>query len=140
MNDAERSADETIRVLLVEDEPHAREAVQRFLEFRGHEVQIAATADEALRSAARHPPEVLVCDWKLDGVLDGVDTARTLQRRYDLSVILVTAHRIEDLKRKARESGVAVSVFRRKPLSLTRLADAIEGMHDAHVRTAALAC
>lgn len=129
---------EPIRVLVVEDEPHSREAVQRFLEYRGHEVRIAGTAEEALLSATRHPPDVVVCDWKLEGALDGVDAAARLQRRFDLSVILVTAHRIEDLKRKARSSGVAVSVFRRKPLSLDRLADTIESMHGA--REAAFAC
>ncbi|HZD51845.1 MAG TPA: response regulator [Woeseiaceae bacterium] len=127
-----------IRILLVEDEPDAREAVQRFLEFRGHEVRIAATAGEALLSAARCPPDVLVCDWMLDGEIDGVEAAARLQRRHGLSVVLVTAHRMEDLRRRARRAGVAVSVCWRKPLSLSRLADAIETLQRA--RTAALAC
>lgn len=129
-----------LKVLVVEDEPHAREAVQRFLEFRGHEVWIAGTAEEAELSATERIPDVLVCDWMLGDGPDGVDTAARLQRRYDLSVILVTAHRIEDLKRKARASGLAVSVFRRKPLSLTRLASAIEDMRGAPARRPALAC
>lgn len=140
MNNARQSGGENIRILVVEDELHAREAVQRFLAFRGHDVNIAATAEEALRSAARHPPDVLVCDWQLGGPVDGVDTAARLQRRYALSVILVTAHRIEDLRRKARAAGVAVSVFRRKPLSLARLADAIEGMHDVPSGAPVFAC
>jgi two-component system response regulator MprA len=122
---------------VVEDERSAREAVRRFLEYRGHDVEIAATAEDAMDCAIRFPPDILVSDWKLSGDADGVDAAAKLQGRYDLGVILVTAHRIEDLKRKARNAGVFVSVFRRKPLSLARLADAIEGM--ARTRRAAAA-
>ncbi|MGH8193688.1 MAG: response regulator [Woeseiaceae bacterium] len=116
------------RVLVVEDEQNARDAVQRFLQFRGHEVTVAATAEDARRRAAQNPPDVLVCDWKLDGDSDGVDMAAALQCRFDMAVILITAHRIEDLKRKARTSGLSVSAYRRKPLSLARLADVIEGV------------
>lgn len=117
------------RILVVEDEQNARDAVQRFLQFRGHDVAVAATVQDALDRAAQCPPDVLVCDWKLDGDADGVDMAATLQRRFDMAVILVTAHRIEDLKRKARTSGLCVSAYRRKPLSLAGLADVIEGVH-----------
>jgi DNA-binding response OmpR family regulator len=117
---------ESLRVLVLEDDREACEAVKRFLQFRGHEVDSASTAVGALCCAGRRPPEVAVCDWKLGGDQDGVDAAACLQRRYRTDVILVSAHRIEDLKRKARISGVSVSAYRRKPLSLARLADAIE--------------
>lgn len=126
-----------IRILVVEDEPNAREAVQRFLQFRGHDVAIAATAEDALDRARQFPPDVLICDWKLAGDSDGVDVAARLQCASDIPVILVTAHRIEDLKRKARNAGLLVSAYRRKPLSLARLADAIEAM--APTRNTALA-
>lgn len=118
---------ERLRVLVLEDEPGTREAVARFLQFRGHDVDSAATVTDVLYRAGQHPPpEVAVCDWKLAGDKDGVDAAACLQRRYELDVILVTAHRIEDLKRKARNSGLCVSAYRRKPLSLESLARAIE--------------
>lgn len=117
-----------IRILVVEDEPSTREAVQRFLQFRGHHVATAADSEAALQRASESPPEVLVCDWKLAGELDGVDTAASLQGCFDIPVVLVTAHRIEDLKRKVRTSGISVSAYRRKPLSLARLAEAIEAM------------
>lgn len=127
MKDTHNKPDAT-RILVVEDEPNARDAVQRFLQFRGHDVAVAATAQDALDWATHCPPDVLVCDWKLEGDTDGVDTAATLQRRFDIAVILITAHRIEDLKRKARISGLSVSAYRRKPLSLAGLADVIESV------------
>lgn len=132
---------EATRVLVVEDEPSARDAMQRFLQFCGYSVSVAASANEAMKQATRCPPDVLVCDWKLDGeskgdtrdagsvaALDGVDAAIDLQRRYRMAVILVTAHQLEALKSKARRTGLNVSVFRRKPLSLTRLASDIAAL------------
>jgi CheY-like chemotaxis protein len=127
MSACNHSTDKT-RILVVEDEPNSRDAVQRFLQFRGHEVAVAATAEDALKRATESPPDVLVCDWKLDGDADGVDMAALLQSRFDVPVVLITAHRIEDLKRKARTSGLSVSAYRRKPLSLAGLADVIEGV------------
>lgn len=116
------------RVLVVEDEPTSRDAVRRFLEFRGHEVVAAASAEEAIEQAGTFEPEVLVCDWKLDKGGDGIDVANRLQRRYDLAVIMVTAHRLEALKEKARKNAVNVSAYRRKPVSLASLAEVIESL------------
>lgn len=120
------------RVLVVEDEPTSRDAVRRFLEFRGHDVAVAASASEAIEQAGQFEPEVLVCDWKLDGGGDGggdgVDVANDLQRRYNLTVIMVTAHRLEALKEKARSHAVTVSAYRRKPVSLASLAEVIESL------------
>lgn len=122
------------RVLVVEDEPSARDAMQRFLQFCGYSVTVAASSDEAIRQARSTPPDVVVCDWKLDGErsgtsevngADGVDTAVDLQHRYRMAVILVTAHQLDELKAKARLTDLDVSAYRRKPLSLTRLANDI---------------
>ena len=123
------------RVLVVEDEPTSLDAVRRFLEFRGHEVSAAATAEEALQTAERFHPQVLVCDWQLDGGPDGVDVAESLQRRHDLAVIMVTAHRLDALKDKVRHFPLEVSAYRRKPVSLASLAEIIESLE--HRRRAA---
>lgn len=117
------------RVLVVEDEPTSLDAVRCFLEFRGHDVSAAATAEEALEVAKQFDPQVLVCDWQLDGAgTDGVDVAESLQRRHNLAVIMVTAHRLESLKEKVRRFAVDVSAYRRKPVSLASLAEIIESL------------
>lgn len=122
------------RVLVVEDEPTAREAVRRFLEFRGHNVSVAASAEEALAEAERFAPEVLVCDWQLDAGADGVDVADSLQRKHKLAVIMVTAHRLEALKDKVRRFDIDVSAYRRKPVSLASLAETIESLEARDLR------
>ena len=121
-----------MRVLVVEDESIAREAVRHYLEFRGHEVTVAGSAIEAMDQAQRHEPNVLLCDWKLNGSIDGVDVARTLQRRYDVAVILITAHQLDDVRAKARRVGLNVNAYRRKPVSLASLAEVIESLEACH--------
>lgn len=122
------------RVLVVEDEPTAREAVRLFLEFRGHDVSVAATEREALETAERFAPQVLVCDWQLDSGGDGVHVADSLQRKHHLAVIMVTAHRLESLKEKVRRFAVDVAAYRRKPVSLASLADIIESLDHQRLR------
>lgn len=108
------------RVLVVEDEDAARTATRRYLQYRGHKVAAAATADEGLAKAELLRPEVLISDWKLSGRRDGIDVARTLRQRFDLAVIFVTAYALADLRQQTQDLG-AVSCLR-KPISLDTLA------------------
>lgn len=126
------------RVLVVEDEPHSRLAMERFFDYCGYSVTSAASAKEAMDEASRCPPDVLVCDWKLNGGAwrtgegDGVEAAEQLQRRFGSSVILITAYRIAELKSKARGTSLHVAAYYRKPLSLAGLARAIDSLPTRH--------
>jgi hypothetical protein len=51
-----------IRVLVVDDEPDAREMIAMILEEQGATVEVAASAVEALRAAERARPDVLISD------------------------------------------------------------------------------
>jgi CheY-like chemotaxis protein len=118
----------SLRVLIVEDEPNTGQAVQRFLQFRGHEVKVAQDASRAIQMADDMAPEVLVCDWRLAGNDDGVDVAGRIRSRRDIPVIIVTGHSLDHARRKAKESHVKIEVFRRKPVSLPDLASLIESL------------
>jgi CheY-like chemotaxis protein len=117
-----------LRILVVEDELETGSAVCRFLEFRGHEVNLAGNESRAIQMADEMNPEVLVCDWKLAGNDDGVEVARKVQSRHDIPVILVTGYRLAQARKKARESQVEISAYRRKPISLEDLATLIESL------------
>lgn len=121
----------SLHVLVVEDEPVTSQAVQRFLEYRGHKVTVARRSSEAVRFVQREPPDVLVCDWKLAGDEDGVELAQRIRSRYEIPVILVTAHRLAQARQKARDIEVTIAAFRRKPLSLPDLAEMVESMAEA---------
>lgn len=133
MNDTVKLA--ALRVLVIEDEQPARAAMERFLAYCGYSVGSAASANEAVTQAERQPPDVLVCDWKLNGAAgrdpgpaDGVATAARLQRRFGSQVILITAYRLGELKAEARRARVQVRAFYRKPLSLGSLAETIAAL------------
>ena len=55
------------------------------------------------------------------------DLAR-LSGQQEVSVIMITAHRLEPLERKARDMHLDIAAFRRKPVSIIELADLAESM------------
>ena len=118
----------TLRILLVEDDDSTRSAMRRFLEFRGHEVLATGSVCEALNGSAAFKPEVLISDWKLDGARDGVEMAATLAAEHELAIIMVTAHRMEMLQRRAMEIGIRPHACRRKPVSISELASLAESL------------
>ena len=127
----ERSGDSpgsrgALSVLIVEDEAAARIATRRFLQFRGFRVDAAGTADEAIEKARELHPDVLICDWKLDGRRDGIDVARLLQNEQDVDVIFVTAYALNELRQSAPDLRTIGCL--RKPISLGTLAAAVESL------------
>jgi DNA-binding response OmpR family regulator len=79
-------------VLVVDDEPTIAEVVARYLERSGYRTQIATDGLQAVASAARHRPDLVVLDLMLPG-LDGFEVMRRLrdQDRDRIAVILLTA-------------------------------------------------
>jgi len=79
-------------VLVVDDEPTIAEVVARYLERSGYSTQIATDGLQAVASAARHRPDLVVLDLMLPG-LDGLEVMRRLrdQDRDRIAVILLTA-------------------------------------------------
>ncbi|MGI8864820.1 MAG: response regulator [Solirubrobacteraceae bacterium] len=79
-------------VLVVEDEPTIAEVVARYLERSGYRTQIATDGLQAVASAGRDRPDLVVLDLMLPG-LDGLEVMRRLrdQDRDRIAVILLTA-------------------------------------------------
>jgi CheY-like chemotaxis protein len=111
------------KIMIVEDEPNAREASRLYLSYCGHDVATAENAESAMRQAERQEPDVLVCDWRLGAGGSGVDVARAIQNRYATPVIFMTAYPIDELVEATAD--LAVSRYLKKPVSLAVLADAI---------------
>ena len=111
------------KVLVVEDERAAREGVQQFLQYVGFDVRAEADADHAVSAAGDWPPDVLVCDWQLDGPKDGVDVATAIQLSCGCPVIFITAHPIEYLRRQS--GALNVRRYLHKPFPLQELAAAV---------------
>ncbi len=120
MND-ERS----LRLMIVDDEPVARQRLRTLVEELGHQVNVMAgeaRQARALLELEDPPPDVLLLDIEMPGE-NGVDLANELARSHpELVVILVTAH--DDFSLQAFEAGVRDYVL--KPVRRERLARALQ--------------
>jgi DNA-binding response OmpR family regulator len=77
-------------VLLVEDDPAARQGLELALSRLGYGVRAAATGEAALDSLGDGPVEVVMLDVMLPGV-DGFEVCRRLRRVSNVPVIMLTA-------------------------------------------------
>ncbi|MEQ1833703.1 MAG: ATP-binding protein, partial [Candidatus Eisenbacteria bacterium] len=90
-----------VRVLVVDDEPNASEALQVLFESCGAEVRTASSANEALTVFTAWPPHVLVSDIAMPGE-DGYSLLRRIRARGPeqgglTPAVALTAHaKIED--------------------------------------------
>ncbi len=77
-------------VLLVEDDPAARQGLELALSRLGYGVRAAATGETALDGLGEGPVDVVVLDVMLPGV-DGFEVCRRLRRVSNTPVIMLTA-------------------------------------------------
>jgi DNA-binding NtrC family response regulator len=80
------------RVVVVDDEPKMAEAIASALERSGHECVVLTSGREALDEVLARAPDVVVTDWRMEG-LDGLELLRKIHTaRPATPVILVTAY------------------------------------------------
>jgi CheY-like chemotaxis protein len=77
--DARKGPQRPLRILIVEDKPETAEAFRLTLQLEGHQVAVAAGAEDALRLARESKPQVVFCDIGLDGEMDGYSIARAIR-------------------------------------------------------------
>jgi DNA-binding response OmpR family regulator len=77
-------------VLLVEDDPAARQGLELALRRLGYGVRPAGTGEAALHAIGEGAADVVVLDVMLPG-LDGFEVCRRLRRNSDVPVIMLTA-------------------------------------------------
>jgi DNA-binding response OmpR family regulator len=77
-------------VLLVEDDPAARQGLELALSRLGYGVRAAATGEAAVDGLGEGPVDVVVLDVMLPGV-DGFEVCRRLRRVSNVPVIMLTA-------------------------------------------------
>ena len=92
------------RVLVVDDEPQILRALRTNLRGAGYEVDAAATAAEALETAALRPPDAVILDLILpDG--RGTDVCRQLREWTAVPIIVLSAVGEEREKVAALDAG-----------------------------------
>lgn len=117
------------RVLVVEDDPDARELVRLTLEEAGASVEAVATASEARREISADPPDVLISDIRMPEE-DGYSLIRSLRDAgIQTPAIALTAYARREDADQAREAGFQVHLA--KPIDGGRLVEAVATLLEA---------
>jgi two-component system KDP operon response regulator KdpE len=107
------------RVLVVEDEVPMRRALEINLKVRGYVVDLAASGEEALNSAARHHPDLVIVDLGLPGI-SGHDVIAGLRGWSPVPILVLSARDTDAEKVAALDAGADDYVT--KPFSMDELA------------------
>ncbi|HET7724137.1 MAG TPA: response regulator transcription factor [Propionibacteriaceae bacterium] len=77
-------------VLVIEDDPSARDVLQRYLQRAGLGVTEAATGPDGLEAFSQSPPDLVILDLMLPGI-DGLDVCERIRRSSDVPIMILTA-------------------------------------------------
>lgn len=118
------------RILVIEDEAGAREALKSLLDEEGYTVATAENGLRGLQRLSEFHPDTVVCDFYLPDI-DGLQVlraARSLSER-GITVIVITAgcggeEAESTLRREA-------DFFFQKPLDLHRFRDVLQSSRDS---------
>ena len=82
----------SLQILVVDDEPSVRTALQRALRLDGYDVALAGDGEEALAAVAAASPDAVLLDVLMPR-LDGLQVCRELRRRGDHTPVLMLTAR-----------------------------------------------
>jgi two-component system, OmpR family, response regulator MprA len=81
-----------MRILVVDDEPAVREALERALKLEGYEVALAADGVQALQALDEGPPDAVVLDLLMPRV-DGIELCKRMRHNGDRTPVLMLTAR-----------------------------------------------
>jgi DNA-binding NtrC family response regulator len=111
------------RLLIVEDERITAEDLRDILTEMGYAVlSIVSTGVAAIGEVEQRAPDLVLMDIRIQGDLDGTETARVLRERFDTPVVFLTAHSDEETLSRAKVAeplGYIVKPFQESELHAT---------------------
>jgi two-component system response regulator MprA len=108
-----------MRILVVDDEPAVRDAVDRALRLDGHDVELAQDGRAALDAVAAAPPDALVLDLLMPHV-DGLEVCRRMRAAGDRTPVLVLTAR-DAIADRVRGLDAGADDYLVKPFALEEL-------------------
>jgi CheY-like chemotaxis protein len=110
---------ETIRILVVDDNPAMADTLADILEVKGFTVHAAASGAEALEILRDQPMDILLTDVKMPG-MNGLELYRETRKLYPrLITIFMTAYSADELIQQGMAEGVKTILD--KPLDMNFL-------------------
>lgn len=115
-----------IKVLIVEDNELNRDMMEQRLKKKGYDIILAVNGEEAITSAKRFSPHIILMDMGLP-VMDGWEATKKLKADPDtknIPVIALTAHTLASDHQRTVEAGC--DDYDTKPVDFVRLIAKIE--------------
>ncbi|RLC49982.1 MAG: histidine kinase [Candidatus Cloacimonadota bacterium] len=93
------------KVLIVEDERIIAEDIKScLLNFDYEVLEIVSNGEDAIVSTALLKPDLILMDIKIEGSLDGIQTAKRILKSHDLPIVYLTANADEATVERAKET------------------------------------
>ncbi|MFV9550508.1 LytR/AlgR family response regulator transcription factor [Algibacter sp. PT7-4] len=117
--------DAKTKILIVEDEMIIAANISLQLTTLGYEVTgLVTRGEEALMHIEQHQPDILLLDINLKGNIDGIETAKIMQKTFNIPIIYLTANADEAHFNRAKVTNPYA--FISKPFKKLDLERAIE--------------
>jgi two-component system response regulator MprA len=107
------------RILVVDDEPAVRRALERALKLERYEVELAEDGEQALDVLARDPADAVILDVAMPR-LDGLEVCRRLRQAGDRTPILMLTAR-DAIDDRVKGLDVGADDYLVKPFALREL-------------------
>lgn len=114
------------RILVIEDEPAARDALGSLLAEEGYEVCTAGTGSKGLECLHDFQPDTVVCDYHLPDI-NGLQILRQVRSAFKDAIVFIfitAASGGDEAERVLRREA---DFFFRKPLDLPRFRRVLQG-------------
>jgi two-component system, cell cycle sensor histidine kinase and response regulator CckA len=119
------SATPRAKIFIVEDEGLVAHDLESRVRREGYEVVgIADSGEQVLEELAAVSPDLILMDIRLNGGIDGIETADLVQSRYDVPIVYLTAHTDRETLDRAKITGPFG--YLAKPINQGNLSTSIE--------------
>jgi two-component system, response regulator YesN len=79
------------RILVIEDDPYAREALTLLLDYYGYDVVAASNGTDGLELVSEIAPDLVVTDWRMPGLSGRALCVALRERRHTMPIVVVTS-------------------------------------------------
>jgi len=112
----------TVQILIVEDEALVAEDLKRCVIRLGWGAVVVNSGEEALELVKTSQPDMALMDIRLDGGMDGLQTASLLRTQWNIPIVYITAYGSQEMIHRAEATepyGYIVKPFREVQLQAT---------------------
>ncbi|MFA5157404.1 MAG: response regulator [Candidatus Omnitrophota bacterium] len=103
-----------IKVLVADDETDFRQLLAFWLESRGYEVIAVSNGEEAVQTAQKENPDIVLTDLRMP-VVDGVEAIRMIRRfNREVPIIVISAYVDDPKAKEAMAYGVSGVFYKGK--------------------------